>query len=95
LHPGWIQDAVTELQIEPSIHSEQSIDTIGGIQSWMNNARMRFVFIAYSMAIGERGRTHNIVLGRQRWTKTYPRRPLPPNKRAATIKPTLTGRIQN
>ena len=27
--------------------------------------------------------------------KTYPRRPLPPNKRAATIKPTLTGKIQN
>jgi hypothetical protein len=46
---------MTEQQVEPNIHPEQSIDTIDGIDLWMNDARMRFVIIAYSIAIGERG----------------------------------------
>jgi hypothetical protein len=61
LHVGWIQDAVTELQIEPITQSEKYIYMITSIQEDINDGLLRFAFIPYSMAIGERGRTRRIV----------------------------------
>ena len=51
MHPGWIQDAVTELQIEPITQSEQYIYMITSIREDIKDGLLRFAFIAYFAAI--------------------------------------------
>jgi hypothetical protein len=51
LHPGRVQDVVTEYQIEPITQSEQDIYMITCIQEDINDGLLRIAFIAYSEAI--------------------------------------------